>query len=418
MSVTLQGLTPGATYYYRVHASNALGQAEGEQRAETFETLPGSQGLLADGRAWELVSPAEKDGADIEPLSKEGGLIQASQSGEAITYVANGPVVAEPGGSRAPEPTQVLATRSAAGWSFGRRGHAARERGRDLAGGTREEYRFFSEDLALSLVEPSLKTVEPFEAPPLAPGASEKTLYVRDEPAIAPEGREAKAYAAAQANSGFLAPGFAPLVTPSRVTAETEGGERSRFGSKLGFVDATPSLSTWSSNRACRCSPGRRRACTRANRAPASARERAPGWRTGRRSGTGDRPNSAMKKRTYATRYPDGPRVFFYSAGVEENSEVGEYQRLYMRDTATGKTMQLNAAQGVTEPVGEEGEVGFQAASSDGSRVFFTDTAPLQRNPTSGRSAGRQPGRPVRVRNVETAGRVVRSERPHGGRAW
>ena len=72
-----------------------------------------------------------------------------------------------------------------------------------------------------------------------------------------------------------------------------------------------------------------------------------------------------------------GSRVFFYSAGLEENSEVGEYHRLYMRDTTTGETLQVNAAQGVSEPVGEESEVGFQAANSDGSRVFFTDTAPL-----------------------------------------
>ena len=102
------GARAGHDLFYRVLASNALGAAEGEQRAETFETLPRSQGLLADGRAWELVSPAEKDGADIEPLSKEGGLIQASADGEAVAYVANGPVVSEPGGSRAPEPTQVL----------------------------------------------------------------------------------------------------------------------------------------------------------------------------------------------------------------------------------------------------------------------------------------------------------------------
>ena len=68
----------GRVYFYRVLASNGLGQAEGEQSVETFQTLPSSQGLLADGRAWELVSPAEKDGASIEPLSREGGLIQAS----------------------------------------------------------------------------------------------------------------------------------------------------------------------------------------------------------------------------------------------------------------------------------------------------------------------------------------------------
>ena len=112
------GPAPGTTYYYRVLASNGLGQAEGEQGLQTFQTLPSSQGLLADGRAWELVSPAEKDGAGIEPLSREGGLIQASADGEAVAYVANGPVVPEPGGNRAPEPTQVLSARTREGWGL------------------------------------------------------------------------------------------------------------------------------------------------------------------------------------------------------------------------------------------------------------------------------------------------------------
>ena len=49
-----------------------------------------------------------------------------------------------------------------------------------------------------------------------------------------------------------------------------------------------------------------------------------------------------------------------------------------MRDMATGKTLQLDAAvPPIAEPGEEESEVGFQAASSDGTRVFFTDTARL-----------------------------------------
>ncbi|HTZ63712.1 MAG TPA: hypothetical protein VMB51_06370 [Solirubrobacteraceae bacterium] len=378
VSVTLRGLTPGTTYYYRVLAASALGQAEGEQRQGTFETLPSSQGLLADGRAWELVSPAEKDGASIEPLSKEGGLIQAAANGEAIAYVTNGPVVAEPGGSRAPEPTQVLASRSTQGWSS-EDVATPHGKGEGIAPGNPDEYRFFSEDLALGLVEPSLEAVEPLEAPPLAPGASEKTLYVRDDPAISPEPGEAKAYAAAQANSGFLAPGFAPLVTPSEVTAETEGGERSRFGSKLGFVGATPDLAHVIFEAGVPLLAGSASGLYEA--------ETGGGFQLvsvlpdGTAAGNAelrDEPQLGYENTNVRGAVSaDGSRVFFYSAGLEENSESGEYHRLYMHDTRTGQTVQVNAAQGVTEPVGEESEVGFQAASSDGSRVFFTDTAPL-----------------------------------------
>ena len=43
--------------------------------------------------------------------------------------------------------------------------------------------------------------------------------------------------------------------------------------------------------------------------------------------------------------------------------EEGAANGLYMRDTTTGETIQLNAAQGVVEPTGEESEVDFQAAT-------------------------------------------------------
>ena len=189
VSATLRGLQPSTTYFYRVLAANSLGAAEAQRSQGTFQTLPSSTGVLADGRAWELVSPAEKDGADIEPLSKEGGLIQAAAEGSSITYVSDGPVVSEPEGNRAPEATQVISTRSAQGWSS-QEMVTPHERGEGIEGGEPSEYRFFSEDLALSLVQPTGGQVEPFEAPPLAPGVSEKTLYLRDDPPIAPSPAE------------------------------------------------------------------------------------------------------------------------------------------------------------------------------------------------------------------------------------
>ena len=126
---------------------------KGPRRMGRSRTLPSSAGLLADGRAWELVSPAEKDGSGIEPFEKEGSLIQAAAHGGAVTYVANGPVVPEPEGSRAPEPTQVLSARTPAGWSS-QDLMTPHEQGEGLEAGEPSEFRFFSEDLALSLVQP------------------------------------------------------------------------------------------------------------------------------------------------------------------------------------------------------------------------------------------------------------------------
>jgi hypothetical protein len=379
VSVTLQGLQPGSSYFYRVLASNGLGQAEGEQSLETFQTLPSSQGLLADGRAWELVSPAEKDGASIEPLSREGGLIQASENGEAIAYVANGPVVGEPEGNRALEPTQVLSARTGEGWSTEDL-VTPHERGEGLKIGEAAEYRAFSEDLALGLLQtPASSAAEPLEAPPLAPGSTEKTLYVRDDPSLSPEPDEARAYTAAQANSGFLAPGFAPLVTPSQVTSEANPGEKTRFGGRLAFVDATADLAhvifesgvpllSGTAPGLYESEPGGgfQLVSTLPNGQPAGNGE------VGEEPELGDEGTNVRGAIS-----ADGSRVTFSGTGIEEPYEVAEYDRLYMHDTQTGQTLQLNAAQGVGEPVGEESEVGFQAATPDGSKVFFTDTAPL-----------------------------------------
>ncbi len=59
------GLVPGATYHYRLLASNGVGVTASEDG--TFTTSPGgSGGVLPDGRAYELVTPVNKeDGEDL-----------------------------------------------------------------------------------------------------------------------------------------------------------------------------------------------------------------------------------------------------------------------------------------------------------------------------------------------------------------
>ena len=75
----------------------------------------------------------------------------------------------------------------------------------------------------------------------------------------------------------------------------------------------------------------------------------------------------------------DGSRVFFTAGSEVDNNGSGEFVRhLYMRDVQTGTTLQIDAAVApISEPGEGESEVGFQAASSDGTKVFFTDTARL-----------------------------------------
>ena len=402
VSVKVSGLAPSTTYHFRIVVE---GGAEGGEEFATLTTLPASQGLLADGRAWEMVSPPEKDGSGIEPLAKEGGLVQAAADGSAVTYVANGPIVAEPEGNRAPEATQVLSSRRSTGWSS-QDLSTPHEKGEGIESGEPSEFRFFSSDLAVAVLEPPGGKTEPAEAPPLAPGAGEKTVYLRDDPPLEPEASERAAYEAAEANSGFLSPGYAPLVTPLQDTAKTN------FGGQLEFLDATPdarhvvlesgavALLEGSAPGLYESEPGGglQLVSVLPDGAPAGA------------PSLGDTPElggaNANARNALSS---DGSKVFFYSEGLEEGSESAEYRRLYMRDTTAGVTIQLNAAQGVAEPAGEEeeDEVAFQGASSDGSRVFFTDTAPL--TPESGQRPGpgseRDPGDLYECQIVEEAGK-------------
>ena len=366
---TLTGLAPGTTYHYRVLASNdPYGTAEATESLGTFQTLPSSAGVLADDRAWELVSPAEKDGAAIEPFPREGGLVQAAPDGEAVTYVADGPVLSEPQGSRAPEPTQVLSTRSVQGWAS-QDLMTPREKGEGLEAGEPAEYRLFSEDLALSLVEPTGGNVETLEAPALAPGASEKTLYERADPPLSPSSSEQSAFAMAQANSGFLAPGFLALLTPAQVSGETPPGEKSRFGGKLNFLDATPDLARVVFDAEvpllAGSSPGLYETSQAGGLELVSI---LPSGTAATGAELGD--ENTLSRGALSE---DGSRVVFSAEPSEEGAPVG----LYLRDSTIGQTVQVNAAQGVVQPTGEEEEVAFQGASTNGSKVFFTDTAPL-----------------------------------------
>ena len=199
MSLELRDL-PAGIYHYRVVAENSFGTVDSPERTFTIFGLPSG---LPDGRAWEMVSPPDKHGAPIEALTREGGLILAAEDGDALAYVANGAISEEAQGNRSLEPQQALSTRVR---KAGARRTSPRPRnGRRVSNFGAPEYQFFSPDLSLALVEPYVPE------PSLAPGVAGKMVYLRDDQPVAPEAAEQGSYAEAQANSGFLAPGFLPL---------------------------------------------------------------------------------------------------------------------------------------------------------------------------------------------------------------
>lgn len=91
----LSGLNPETTYHFRVVAENASGTTEGPD--QTFTTaapappcdnggMPGAD-HLPDCRAWEMVSPPEKGGADVIPTTYK---TFAAEVGDGASFVTTG----------------------------------------------------------------------------------------------------------------------------------------------------------------------------------------------------------------------------------------------------------------------------------------------------------------------------------------
>jgi DNA-binding beta-propeller fold protein YncE len=374
-SALADGLTPGTKYFYRVIAANSQGEAEGSQTLGTFTTLPSATDVLADGRAWELVSPPDKHGALIYPIGgttenggPASGVIEAAQDGSGITYAANAPVGEDVFGNRALEATQAISTRGSDGWST-QDIATPTDNAKGLQPGAAQEYRWFSPDLSLSLAQP----FGPFrligthlQEPPLVPGmqSEERGLYLRHdstcrttpascyEPLLTPEGDTTKAQFGGELEFDGASPDLRHVIFSSDVALSST-------------APSAPGLYEWSAGKPptealqlVSVLPGNKKA------APDEPEPQLGDFNPGR---------SSARNAVSA----DGSRVFWTAITEEKGAEV---TRLYMRDTSTGKTIVLNAAQGVKEPKAEElasEEVHFRTASSDGSRVFFTDTFPL-----------------------------------------
>jgi hypothetical protein len=114
----LGGLSASTAYRYRVRASSSLAPPGGllgpTRPLRTQQSAPVFS--LPDGRAWELVSPLEKNGGDVEGPGAlfGGGSLQAAADGDSVTY---GSSASFAGALGAPGASQYLSSRGAAGWS-------------------------------------------------------------------------------------------------------------------------------------------------------------------------------------------------------------------------------------------------------------------------------------------------------------
>ncbi len=363
VSVHLQGLPPGTTYHYRVVA---VSEPEGERLTaessdEVFTTqAAGTEVTLPDGRAWEMVTPSNKHGAAFYGVdANEGADIQAAADGGAITYAATAPLVSNPAGSRALEKEQGFSTREAPGvWGTADIATAHNEGRPSLAQpGHDAEYKLFSSDLSVGVVEPAGDT----PLPPL-PAGSEKTIYFRE------------------ASGAYRA-----LVSTGNVPPGTEFGGDGEGAGAVEFVSASPDLSHVVVVSSVALEEG------------APSKEELYEWVGGRLrlvsvlpggepspsqfTSLGDQGRSGYGDVRHAISN-DGSRIVWEEFGYGEKEQNRNHY--YLRDVARGETVRIDAAQGAPEP--EKEQSAYATANGEGSRVFFTSADRLTADSTGGGS--------------------------------
>ncbi len=168
----VQGLVAGTIYHYRLVVVSEVepGQYKTFDGPDaTFTTQTAAVSTLPDGRHWEMASPPNKQGATLGGIG-ETAVVQAAAGGDALAYNGNAPTEIAPQANAGE--LQVLSVRGADGWTS-----------RDLpvphehapGAGINEgpEFRFFSEDLSIGLLQPMGDFV-----PGLSPEASQQTPYL------------------------------------------------------------------------------------------------------------------------------------------------------------------------------------------------------------------------------------------------
>ncbi len=396
-----QDLTPRTNYWYRVLAKNGEGETPGCRMPGTCQSLTtrpaGGEFELPDGRAWELVSPAPGSSgasAAIEPIEPSGVLIQAAVNGDAFSYGVIGSTEADPAGEAFY--SQAFSARGDDGWSS-RDIATPHEHAAPLTGGSEGEYKFFSPDLAVGLVEP-LEEAMGSKVALLSPAASEETSYLRADAPLLPEAFEQEVYTEAQTEGGYL-----PLVTgcppPASEKCKLRVEERANvfpgavFGGATRFDGATADLShvVLASD------------VPLTEKTPDGETTEGEGlyeWAAGRLQLISVLPEGVQSKNPSKFGADDeDARGAISSDGSRVVWSSGE--NLYLREVSNEQTVQIDTPE--EHALGGGGQATFQFANSNGSRVFFSDEAQL----TVGSTADREDADLYECEIVEEVGRAT-----------
>jgi hypothetical protein len=407
VQATLEGLQRNTLYHYRFVAKNSFGVAPGPDA--TFTTFPPSASALPDNRAYELVSdfaPGTDEEAYapfIEPTyvdPEEDGIktslpFRVASDGETVVYPAEPPPTEGTGSRGREKGNEYLARHTSSGWEATdiTPPPTAITTGEAVAG---DEYQAFSSDLSVGILG-TLKTEEPLATD-------------------APKGYgELYTHATAGDAGGEYHP-FNTSIPPNRAPEEFDLGANGGYGGGNAGTSVVPAFS---------------HLLFEADDALATLNVSAAG-------GSGEDPSSHLPFASEDNLYDSAGRGLYLvnvlpDGGTEANAAFGSpgltppnphdvshaisadgsrifwsategtrserrVKALYVRENdtqpqsplggATGEectvstdacTVQVDASQGGSESGGGE----FWTASSDGSRVFFTDCRKLTEDSTA-----------------------------------
>ncbi len=366
----LRGLAPGTVYHWRVVAKSGQGtMADKDHVLHTYalgseagcpnqQFRSGPSAGLPDCRAYEMVSPVDKEGGEVRVLGREGDLLpavlrQAAADGDKLAYGSN---TAYGGARSGAYTTQYVATRHAGeGWV----GHPiSPPHERSIAGTFLQgnpEFQAFSTDLCAGWLSSVAE-------PPLAPGAPSGSvnLYRRQDDECGGSGYEAL-------NT------MAPTVVPQGLQLELQGlssdGQTAIFDANR---QLTEDAGTGTFPQLYGTQSGQERyLCILPDKSPLDAPCQAGTSDPFELHGFGDWVGNALST--------DGRRVYW--TAMANNLESGP-GRIYLREnpfaagaecTSEASACTLDVSKGAEEAAGADNEGSrFWAAAADGSRAIFS----------------------------------------------
>jgi len=393
VSQQLTGLAADTTYHYRVVASNGTGSTSGPDRVfTTFAPLdqppagpfPG-QGFLPDNRAWEMVSPPDKNGGEVA-----GGptYIRAAADGSAVSF----PSVTGFGDvAGAGLVFQYMAERTGAPGSNGWSTHSIQPRqepeGANLV--TLFQQPFYLGEFSEDLTKGIFRALSPLTDAQNVD--STRNLYLRDDLRKPGPGT----YQLLTDSSAPVPPaGTSPNVPSYRPTFADASDDFNHilFESKLNLTNDAPAQPVGCLTKSNECLPRlyewdqgtRRLAGILPDGSPASSSAAGRG--------------STASAYTDDTLSADGSR-FFFTAPVDAQGKAMEGSQIYLRVLASS-TVRISASErtdcadtpdcgGDNEPDLSSDPNGagiplFWGSSADGSKAFFSSPEQLTDTPGSG----------------------------------